>query len=162
LNYSCFDLAEIVSRVRDQFNLAHGPRIESSGEPVTGWWGRDELQRALENLVSNAIKYGKPEGPVKIIHSSEHGRMLLSVHNEGSAIPPDQVEALFQVFRRAKAAKDGDKQGWGIGLPYVRSVAESHGGSIDVDSSDALGTTFTIDLPLDSRPYKDAPVLPQH
>lgn len=84
--------------------------------------------------------------------------MLLSVHNEGEAIPPDQVEAVFQVFRRAQAAKDGDQQGWGIGLPYVRSVAESHGGSIDVDSSADRGTTFTIDIPLDARPFQNAPV----
>lgn len=161
LHPSRFDVAAIVQPVCRQFNLAYGPRIETSGTPVSGWWSRDELQRALENLVSNALKYGAPGTPVRILYGEDSGRLLLSVHNEGDAIPPDQVESVFQVFRRAQAAKDGDQQGWGIGLPYVRGVAESHGGSIDVDSSAERGTTFTIDIPLDARPYQDAPVLGQ-
>jgi signal transduction histidine kinase len=83
----------------------------------------------------------------------------LSLHDHGSPIPPDQVESLFQVFRRAKAAKEGDQKGWGIGLPYVRSVAESHCGSIDVDSAEERGTTVSIDIPIDSRPFQNAPTL---
>jgi signal transduction histidine kinase len=85
--------------------------------------------------------------------------MLLSVHNEGEPIPPEQIECIFQVFRRTVAAKEGNKEGWGIGLPYVRNVAESHGGSVAVDSAINRGTTFTIDIPLDSRAYQDAPTL---
>jgi signal transduction histidine kinase len=139
--------------------LLHGPRFNVNGEPVHGWWGRDELRRVVENLVSNAIKYGAREHPVSIRYQAEHGRLQLSVHNEGDAIPPDLLETVFQVFRRAQAAKDGDSQGWGIGLPYVRTVAESHGGSIDVDSAAERGTTFTIDIPVDARPFQDAPVL---
>jgi signal transduction histidine kinase len=81
------------------------------------------------------------------------------VHNHGDSIPADQLEAVFQVFRRAKAAKEGDTQGWGIGLPFVRSVVERHGGSIDVDSSEERGTTFSINMPVDARPYQDAPTL---
>jgi signal transduction histidine kinase len=85
--------------------------------------------------------------------------VIISVHNEGDPIPPDQIETVFQVFHRAKAAKEGNRPGWGIGLPYVRSVAESHGGSIGVDSSAERGTTFGIDLPVDARPFQNAPTL---
>lgn len=84
---------------------------------------------------------------------------MLSVHDEGASIPPDQIESVFQVFRRAAAAKQNPAQGWGSGLPHVRSVAESHGGSIGVDSAPERGTTFTIDILLDMRPFLDAPVL---
>jgi signal transduction histidine kinase len=153
------DMADIVTEVCEQMKLVHGPRFEVQGGSVRGWWGRAELERALENLIGNAVKYGLPDTPIRIVYSSEHGRVLLTVHNEGDPIPPDQVETVFQVFRRAMAAKQGDAQGWGIGLPYVRSVAESHGGSIDVDSSSERGTSFTIDIPLDARPFKDAPTL---
>nr|WP_258192562.1 ATP-binding protein [Nitrosospira sp. Nsp2] len=67
---------------------------------------------------------------------------------------------IFQVFHRAEVAKSGNKEGWGIGLPYVCSVAESHGGSVGVDSGVNRGTTFIIDIPLeDSRAYQDAPAL---
>ena len=153
------DMAEVVSEVCEQLTLAHGPRFEVRGGSVRGWWGRAELRRALENLIGNALKYGSPDTPVRIVYASEHGRVYLSVHNEGDPIPPDQVESVFQVFRRAIAAKQGDAQGWGIGLPYVRSVAESHGGSIDVDSTPERGTTFTIGMPLDARPFVDAQTL---
>jgi signal transduction histidine kinase len=85
--------------------------------------------------------------------------MLLSVHNEGEPIPLEQIECIFQVFRRAVAAKEGNKEGWGIGLPYVRNVAESHGGSVAVDSAAGRGTTFLIDIPTDSRPFQNAPTL---
>jgi signal transduction histidine kinase len=81
------------------------------------------------------------------------------VHNEGEPIPLEQIECIFQVFRRAVAAREGSKEGWGIGLPYVRNVAESHGGSVAVDSAAGRGTTFLIDVPTDARPFQDAPTL---
>ncbi|HZW20177.1 HAMP domain-containing sensor histidine kinase [Noviherbaspirillum sp.] len=154
-----FDIAEVVAEVCEQASTVHGPRFETAGTSIKGWWGRDAIKRALENLISNAVKYGAPDTPIRIMFKEYHERMLLSVHNQGNPIPPDQVETVFQAFRRAKAAKAGDQQGWGIGLPYVRSVAESHGGSIDVDSAEERGTTFAIDIPVDSRPFQNSPTL---
>jgi signal transduction histidine kinase len=154
-----FDLKEVVTEVCEQMTLVHGPRFEVRGDSVTGWWGRTEIQRALENMINNALKYGAPDKPVQIICDSEHERVQLSVHNEGDPIPADQIETIFQAFRRATAAKQNPAEGWGIGLPYVRRVAESHGGSIDVDSTPERGTTFTITMPLDMRPFIDAPTL---
>jgi signal transduction histidine kinase len=154
-----FDMLDLVKEVCDQSRTAQGKRIEIIGESVKGWWGQDAIRRALENLVDNAAKYGSSDHPIRVRLSSAHERLIISVHNEGDPIPPEQIEIVFQVFRRAKAAKEGRNPGWGIGLPYVRSVAESHGGSIGVDSSAELGTTFTIDVPIDSRPFQNAPVL---
>jgi signal transduction histidine kinase len=154
-----FDIADVVREVIEESSAVYGPRFEMVGTSITGWWGRDAIKRALENLISNAVKYGASDTPIRISISQYYERMLLSVHNQGDPIPPDQVESVFQVFRRAKAAKEGNQQGWGIGLPYVRSVAESHGGSIDVDSAEDRGTTFSIDIPADSRPFQNVPTL---
>jgi signal transduction histidine kinase len=159
LRLSNFDIQELVKQVCEQFEVAHGDRFEVRGTPARGWWGREELRRALENLISNALKYGVPDKPVRISCASFRERLQLSVHNHGDAIPPEQLESVFQVFTRAKAAKAGDVRGWGIGLPFVRSVVESHGGSIDVDSAPERGTTFSINMPLDARPFQRAPVL---
>lgn len=159
LHPSNFDMLDLVMEIREQSKVIHGDRFELAGEPVRGWWGRDAIRRALENLVDNAVKYGAPDCPIRIQVTFAHERVIITVHNEGDPIPPDQIETVFQVFRRAKAAKESSKQGWGIGLPYVRSVAESHGGSIGVDSSSELGTTFIIDLPVDARPFQNAPTL---
>jgi signal transduction histidine kinase len=154
-----FDIQKVVKEVCDQFTVAHGPRFRFIGNTCRGWWDRESIKRAIENIVGNAVKYGAPDTPVRINIDSQNGRMLLSVHNEGEPIPPEQIECIFQVFRRAVAAKEGNKEGWGIGLPYVRNVAESHGGSVAVDSAINRGTTFTIDIPMDSRAYQDAPTL---
>ena len=75
---------------------------------------------------------------------------MLSVHNSGSTIPSASRDRIFEYLRREDSGK---ASGWGIGLPFVRSVAQSHGGSVVVDSSPETGTTFTIDIPLDSRPF---------
>lgn len=81
-----------------------------------------------------------------------HGarRPLLAVHNEGAPIPAEEMERLFHTFERIEDVK---VKGWGLGLPYVRNVAESHGGSVFVDSAEERGTTFTLSLPVDARPY---------
>jgi signal transduction histidine kinase len=159
LHPSNFDMLDLVKEICEQSKAAHGERFQMVGKPVTGWWGQDAIRRALENLVDNAVKYGAPDRPIRIQVASAYERVIITVHNEGDPIPPDQIETVFQVFHRAKAAKEGNRPGWGIGLPYVRSVAESHGGSIGVDSSAERGTTFTIDLPVDARPFQNAPTL---
>jgi signal transduction histidine kinase len=157
LHLSNFDILDVVNEVYDQSTTTYGPRFMIFGEAVKGWWGRDPIKRALENLVGNAVKYGAPDTPIHIKVDMSHERVILSVHNKGDPIPPDQLESIFQVFRRAEAAKEGNIPGWGIGLPYVRSVAESHGGSVGADSSTERGTTFSIDIPVDARPYLGAP-----
>jgi len=159
LDLSRFDMLELVREVTEQSAAVHGQRFEVIGRNVVGWWGRDTIKRALENLIGNAVKYGRPGTPIRVSVSSAHGRVLLAVHNEGTPIPADQLESIFQVFRRAGAAKGGKEPGWGIGLPYVRSVAESHGGNISVDSSAERGTVFTISMPQDARPFQNAPTL---
>jgi signal transduction histidine kinase len=154
-----FDIRELVREVCADSAATHGRTVEMHGEPVIGWWSRNAMKRALENMVSNAVKYSTPGTPISVKTDCVHERLLLSVHNEGNPIPPEDQESIFQMFRRAAAAKAGCETGWGIGLPYVRGVAESHGGSIAVDSSAERGTTFLIDIPVDARPFQDAPTL---
>jgi len=161
LQVSQFDIAEVVKEVIEQAVNMHGPRFELHEEPVIGWWDRDVIKRVVENLVGNAVKYGEPGTPIRISIQSRHERIALQVHNEGEPIPPEQLECVFQVFRRAEAAKSTRMQGWGIGLPFVRGAAESHGGSVGVDSAQGRGTTFSIDIPIDSRPFQEAPTLEQ-
>lgn len=159
LNFSRFDLQQLVGEVIEQFNTSEGPRVELSGPSVTGHWDREALQRAIENLIGNALKYSPSASTIRVAITGCHQRVIVRIHNEGEPIPPDQMETVFQVFRRASAAKEGGKQGWGIGLPYVRMVAECHGGSVGIDSSSDRGTTFALDLPLDARPYLHAPTI---
>jgi signal transduction histidine kinase len=154
-----FEILEVAKEVCDQFKVNHGSRFQILGHPVRGWWDREAIKRAIENMVGNGLKYGAPDTPIRVKIESENERVFVSVHNEGEPIPPEQIECIFQVFGRAVAAREGKKEGWGIGLPYVRNVAESHGGSVTVDSAAGRGTTFLLDIPADSRPFQDAPTL---
>lgn len=159
LKLSSFDLELLTQEVVEQFIATDGPRIQLVSDSVVGYWDQEALRRAIENLIGNALKYSPTASMVQVSISSTHQRVMLAVHNEGEPIPPEQMESVFQVFRRASAAKEGGKPGWGIGLPYVRMVAECHGGSIGTDSVIERGTTFFLDLPLDARPYLDAPTI---
>lgn len=76
---------------------------------------------------------------------------MLSVHNEGNPVPEEERERIFKYLRRA--ASPLSAIGWGIGLPFVKAVVESHGGSVCVDSSAETGTTFIVDIPVDARPF---------
>ncbi|MDB5796953.1 MAG: histidine kinase [Paucimonas sp.] len=159
LEPSNFDISELAREVCRESAPSTSSRLVIASTPIPGWWDRSYMKRALENLIGNALKHGASDGPIRIACVEAGGRMALSVHNEGTPIPVDQLESIFQVFRRAQAIKSGDRKGWGIGLPFVRSVAECHGGSIDVDSSLERGTTFTIDVPIDCRPFQRVPIL---
>ncbi|OBV37731.1 sensor histidine kinase [Janthinobacterium psychrotolerans] len=144
-----FDLLPLAQSVCDQINLQHPGKCRLAGSGVTGWWCENSLRRALENLLGNAVKYGDADViDVRVEH--DHDRARVAVHNSGSFIADEQMTRIFDYLRREHR---GPAPGWGIGLPYVQNVAESHGGSVGVDSSPATGTTFTLDLPIDCRPY---------
>jgi signal transduction histidine kinase len=157
LHLSNFDILQVVREVHDEAVIKHGRRFKILGGSATGWWDRDAMKRALENILGNAVKYGTPNSQIRIKIDEVQERLLLSVHNEGNPIPPEEREDIFQVFRRALSAKEGKQPGWGIGLPYVRGVAEAHGGSVGVDSTVERGTTFVIDVPVDARLFMGVP-----
>lgn len=157
LDITNFDILEVAKEVQIGFVALHGARFQVLGDSVRGWWDREALRRVIENLAGNAVKYGNPDKLIRIKIKETHERLLLSVHNEGQPIPLEEQEDIFQIFRRAQLAKEGKKDGWGVGLPFVRGIAEAHGGSIGLDSTIERGTTFIIDIPVDSRPYQDAP-----
>ena len=152
-----FDLALLAYEVAQQTMERSAVQVQVEFESAVGHWCPVSLQRALENLLGNAIKYRTPGTPVLVRVASTGERVQLSVHNEGEPIPAEELESIFQVYRRARGGRC-TKDGWGVGLPYARRVAESHGGSIIVTSSAALGTTFQIDIPMDARPFGSAPV----
>jgi len=152
------ELVGIVQTVVDQLRFTYGERFQViAPEPIHGYWSEEALTRAVENLATNAVKYGESERPITLTVRQTHERAALMVHNHGSYIPPEEQETLFQVFRRSHLSERGHQRGWGLGLALVRGVAEAHGGSIGVDSLPERGTTFTLDIPRDARPFQHCP-----
>ncbi|WP_208640173.1 sensor histidine kinase [Massilia violaceinigra] len=152
LHLSRFDMRELILLVQREFADRYPAALEVAAINVEGWWCRDTMRRALENLVANAIKYGDG-GPIRIELSESHGNILLTVHNIGNPLSEEQRGRIFDYLRRERQVQA--QAGWGIGLPFVKRAAESHGGSVAVDSSAQTGTTFLIDVPVDCRPYVD-------
>jgi PAS domain S-box-containing protein len=140
-------VAEHASRLGDRLRVD----VEGSSR---GNWSADGLRRALENLVSNAVKYGDAGQPITIRIRRVDDRVLLSVHNFGTIIPLDEQAKLFQPFHRARTAKASGKQGWGIGLALVKGIVEAHKGIVKTESYPKEGTTFTADLPVDAATAK--------
>jgi signal transduction histidine kinase len=137
-------VGELMLRAGDRFKL-------DIKDQVHGWWDPDRLKQALNNLLENAVKYGREETPITCRLSTTNGRLFISIHNEGDPIPPETIPVLFQPFRRSLAAERSQKTGWGLGLVMVQTVAEAHGGSVGVESSETEGTIFTLDILCDAR-----------
>lgn len=155
LAVSRFDMYALASEVASQFTAVGTTALTIAGESVEGHWCAAAIRRALENLLTNAIKHGTPGGEIAIAVHQERGRVSVSVHNFGRAIPAERREQIFGYLARDVGP---DVAGWGIGLPSAQSIVEAHGGNILVDSSDDAGTTFTIDAPVDCRPFVKSPV----
>jgi signal transduction histidine kinase len=144
-----FDMRVLVTEICNDLELCNFAII-CPNENLPGHWCRSPMKRAIQNLISNAQKYGSKGSPITVTLERFDDRALVSVHNQGNPIPVGQIDRLFETFERLEQT---DLAGWGLGLPLVQTVAESHGGSALVDSDIDRGTTFSLSLPLDSRPY---------
>lgn len=102
---------------------------------------------ALENLISNSIKYNRKNGSVKITLTDEPGGLLITVKDTGIGIPKDAQSKIFSKFFRAENAVLKETEGSGLGLSVVKSYLEESGASIRFESEENVGTTFFVQLP---------------
>ncbi len=138
------DLGEVVRAAVDELQVAHPGRrlvVVRRGD-VSGSWDRARMGQLLSNLVGNAIQHG--EDPVTVSVEGEEGGVILRVANRGAPIPKESIPSLFDAFRRGSSS--GDTARLGLGLYIVAEIVRRHGGTIDVQSSEAE-TVFTIRLP---------------
>jgi signal transduction histidine kinase len=148
------DVVGIASDVIADLSDAERQRVAlDAPDRLEGVWAPDQLRRALWNLVTNALKYGAADGQVDVRLRSDGFEVVISIHNTGPAIPAAEQPRLFEPFGRGTGV-GGRIRGWGLGLTLVRGCVDAHGGSFELSSTDEAGTTFTLRLPLDARPYQ--------
>ena len=116
----------------------------------------DSLQRAVSNLVSNAIKFSSPGDTVRIGHQVVGTNVELTVEDEGRGIVPEDLPHIFDRFFR-KYPESHIEQGFGLGLAIVKNIVEQHDGIVSVDSNLTVGSKFTITLPVSASPHDDIP-----
>ncbi len=104
------------------------------------------LRSILVNLLENAVKYSPPEGTIEVGLSRSDREVRIHVRDEGEGIPADEIDTIFDRFRRRDPGSPGGS-GVGLGLYIVRSLAQAHGGRVSVRSRSGHGTTFTVAFP---------------
>ncbi len=122
---------------------------EEEGEDQGIWvLGNGELlERALINLISNAIKYSEPGSRVDVAVVEHEAEVLVSVSDQGLGIPAAEIDRVFEAYYRSVAPALASRRGAGLGLRFVKTVAERHGGSVSVESQQGVGSVFTLVLP---------------
>ncbi|NVJ01864.1 PAS domain S-box protein [Myxococcus sp. AM009] len=134
-----------VQEVEEAHPSAH-VSVVTSGDGQ-GAWDADRLSQVIQNLVTNAVKYGQPEAPIEVTLEGAGDQVTLSVHNEGPPIAPERLPNLFQPLQRGTDEVDVASRSVGLGLFIVKAVVDAHQGHIDVSSAPGEGTTFTVTLP---------------
>ena len=108
----------------------------------------DRLDQVFANLVDNAIKYGRPQGTVRVGgKKQDDGKLEIFVQDDGPGIPAESLDRVFERFYRVDKARSRDQGGTGLGLSIVKHIVQSHGGEVWAKSEMGKGTTFFFTLP---------------
>lgn len=135
-------------------HLAPEHRIETrlASESVVGTCDPKRIERVVNNLLSDAVKYSPGGGTVHVALSTVHEEStiwaLLRVTDEAMGIPASDLGRIFEWYSRGENARRSQVEGTGIGLAGARDMVTQHGGTITVESSEGHGSTFTVRLPM--------------
>lgn len=149
LKLSEFDMRDVVLETLENQSAIHGDRFRflDSGS-FRGEWCLLGVKRIIENLTTNAIKYGEEDSPVLVSLEGNEDQLILSVRNSGNPISENDQRTIFDYLQRTASAEMSSQNGWGLGLTVVKGMTEAHGGSVRVFSYPNEGTIFTVTLPI--------------
>jgi signal transduction histidine kinase len=145
LQFAECDLGKLCQDVVEEQETLSGRRIdlEIPPNPILLQADHGRLTQVIINLVTNAIKYSPQNMPIQVTAKENHTHAIAQVHNNGSVIPQEQQERIFEPFYRLPSNEEGS----GLGLAISKEIVERHGGHIWVESSEEKGTTFFVELP---------------
>lgn len=150
LQPTTFDLCELMRecvRKYEQLAARAGSTLHCDlGAPVVGTWDRLATEQILENLVSNAIRYGDGK-PVRVALESDESWVVVRVVDQGIGVAPADRERIFQRFERASGMSRSG--GFGIGLWLSSKLVEAQAGRFELESELGSGSTFIVRLPRD-------------
>ncbi|MDI1434125.1 PAS domain-containing sensor histidine kinase [Polyangium sorediatum] len=143
------DLVEVVRDVCQRFApdaaRVHAPLLVDAAAPVVGLWDRLRIEQVVDNLLSNALKYG-PGKPIRMEVCVAAESAVFTVRDQGIGIRAEDHERIFGRFERAVSERSYG--GLGLGLHIVRAIVQAFGGTICVHSAPGEGAAFTVTLPL--------------
>ncbi|PZV14304.1 MAG: sensor histidine kinase [Leptolyngbya sp.] len=144
------NLNSLLKDIVEDLALAYGDRFVICSDADV-WIGCSpkEVRRVIENLATNAVKYGASATPITFVIQQTETNVSFTIHNEGQPIDSSAQSILFQQFRRSTFTDD--QTGWGLGLFLVKNIVEAHHGTITVNSEAGKGTSFIVELPKHSQ-----------
>lgn len=146
---ACKQLQDLVAQSGARIQIDEG--LEDVGDVVVD---RSRVQEALRNLIENAIKFNpKPEKQVEILAAEQNGFVGISIKDNGPGIPEEDHPKLFRKFFQSEDGFTGQIDGMGLGLAFVKNIAEAHGGDAGVRSALGRGSEFYLILP--AKPQAD-------
>jgi signal transduction histidine kinase len=142
------DLEKVLRDAIEEINASRSdnPVILKTSGDLHGEWDGARLSQVLSNLLSNAVGHGSAGTPVTVTAQGDADQVAFSVHNQGRPIPQQDIKQIFNPLRRSPSASR-DSEHLGLGLYIVERIVAGHGGTIGVESSEVLGTKFTVRLP---------------
>ncbi len=150
---AAMDLGKVVREVVDEIASAHPGRLIRADTRVSqrGCWDAPRLGQALGNLIGNAVQHGADGTTITVDVRGTEEQVTVAVHNSGAVIPAEQLDGIFNPMRARRTPRTVEARGptgsLGLGLYIAERIVRAHDGHIDVESSEAAGTTFTIHLP---------------
>lgn len=141
------DLGSVFEEQLQQVRAAYPAQdvaLELHGD-LQGRWDPIRVQQVVGNLVVNAIRYGAPARPIRVVLSGLEDEISFRVENEGKMIPPSVLAQLFEPLKRG-SDRPAEDEGLGLGLYICREITLAHGGSISAESTEAA-TAFSVRLP---------------
>lgn len=150
LHTETFAPEEVIAPLIEQHQLKADKPVSISlciePQDLTVYADRTHFSNIVSNLLDNAIKYSSDKADIRIRCTSEDGRFVLSVRDHGIGIAPDKLAHLFDKFYRVPTGNLHNVKGYGLGLYYVKTLTEKHGGTVEVKSKPGQGSEFTIKL----------------
>jgi two-component system sensor histidine kinase KdpD len=132
--------------LREHSELLSGHEMRTSIPDIVTYADPELLGAAITQLIDNAAKYATPDSPITIAAKESESAVLISVHNEGSTVRPEDRDRIFERFYRS-AGSSHRVPGTGLGLSIAKKAAEAHRGHVWVGSEEGKGTTFFLSLP---------------
>ena len=153
LEKSLFDPCEVAEEVQREAAMVNGGYtfLLDPEEHCEIDADRNMIKQVIRILVDNAVKYSKEGTSVTLGVKAQENSCLLTVKDEGSGIPAEELPKIFDRFYRADAARHSETGGHGLGLSIARIIVVSHGGKLRVRSRVGVGTIFEIELPYASE-----------
>jgi len=142
-------ICKIADKYRNNYFLRKDLKIEAScnSEEYIAYLDADLMENVILNLIENAIKYSKDALLITLSCSMENKHILIKIKDNGIGISEKDMKHVFQIFERGKKVSSNQIKGFGIGLYYVYKVVKAHKGKVTINSTEGVGSEFTIDIP---------------